>query len=342
MQKLLAIRNDKLGDFVLAFPALAALKRSAPEMEITALVPAYTAPLAQICPYIDNIIIDAGDKNDRAEFRRVLNEIKAQRFDAVISFVSDWYNARLTWQSGIKYRLAPATKLFQFLYNRRLTQRRSQSAKPEFEYNRDLARRFLQDHHIPLREPQPPYLTFAQSAVQNQQEKLRRTLGIGGDKKWLFVHSGSGGSANNLSPAQYAQLITGLLQAFDCYVILTAGPNESEKARALARAVNHPNVAVYDKNDGLVDFARSLACADLFIAGSTGPLHVSGALNIPTIGFYPSRRSALPLRWQPINRPDRHLAFCPPPEKQFQTDLTVINIARALETIIPFVREQWR
>ena len=46
--KILVIRNDKLGDFVQAFPAFAMLKASNPELKLTALVPAYTAPLAQI------------------------------------------------------------------------------------------------------------------------------------------------------------------------------------------------------------------------------------------------------------------------------------------------------
>lgn len=43
------------------------------------------------------------------------------------------------------------------------------------------------------------------------------------------MHSGSGGSATNLSLAQYADLIKGLLAEFDCNVVLTAGPGESEK-----------------------------------------------------------------------------------------------------------------
>lgn len=100
------------------------------------------------------------------------------------------------------------------------------------------------------------------------------------------MHSGSGGSATNLSLAQYADLIKGLLAEFDCNIVLTAGPGESEKAYELANLVNDSRVVIYDKNKGLVDFAHSLACADLFIAGSTGPLHLSSAFNIPTIGFY--------------------------------------------------------
>ena len=64
-----------------------------------------------------------------------------------------------------------------------------------------------------------------------------------------------------------------------------------KKAHELAAKIDHPNVVVYDKNKGLVDFAHSLACVDLFIAGSTGPLHLSSAFNVPTIGFYPNSRS---------------------------------------------------
>ena len=336
----LVIRNDKLGDFMLAWPAFAMLKASDPSLKLTALVPPYTAELARACPYLDDVIIDA-TKNDKMAFQRVVSEIKARQFDAMISFFSNTHNAKLAWKCRIPYRLAPATKWVQFFYNHRLTQRRSQSAKPEFEYNLDLARAFLRDHKIPVVEPRTPYLSFEQSAVEIQRKFLCDQLQIDTSKKWIFLHSGSGGSANNLSLTQYAQLIQGVLHHFDVYVILTAGPTESEKARELAELVQDSRVVIYDKNKGLVDFAHSLACADLFIAGSTGPLHLSGALNVPTIGFYPSRRSATPLRWQPINDAHKHLAFCPPSDKASQTDLTQIKIEEKLEEIIGFMTKIW-
>ena len=336
----LVIRNDKLGDFMLAWPAFAMLKASDPSLKLTALVPPYTAELARACPYLDDVIIDA-PKNDKMAFQRVVSEIKARQFDAMISFFSNTHNAKLAWKCRIPYRLAPATKWVQFFYNHRLTQRRSQSAKPEFEYNLDLARAFLRDHKIPVVEPRTPYLSFEQSAVEIQRKFLCDQLQIDTSKKWIFLHSGSGGSANNLSLTQYAQLIQGVLHHFDVYVILTAGPTESEKARELAELVQDSRVVIYDKNKGLVDFAHSLACADVFIAGSTGPLHLSGALNVPTIGFYPSRRSATPLRWQPINDAHKHLAFCPPNDKASQTDLTQIKIEEKLEEIIGFMTKIW-
>lgn len=341
MKKLLVIRNDKIGDFMVCFPAFAMLKQSLPEVEITALVPSYTAPLAELCPSIDKVIIDTPNKKDKNDFNRILQAVKNEQFDAVICFVSDWYNAKLTWKSGIKYRLAPATKLFQFLYNHRLTQRRSQSAKAESEYNLDLARAFLAQHNVNIVEPKTPYLAFDEATIQAQKTKLCNQLNITTNKKWLFVHSSTGGSANNLSLEQYAELIHGILAEFKCYVVLTAGKGESEKANRLAQKVNNSNVVVYDQNDGLIDFSCSLACADLFIAGSTGPLHISGALNIPTIGFYPSRLSAIPRRWKPINDADKHIAFCPPSDKASQMNLTLISIPDVLKTVLPFLRKIW-
>ncbi|OOF59545.1 glycosyltransferase family 9 protein [Rodentibacter myodis] len=341
MKKILVIRNDKLGDFMQAWPAFAMLKAADPSLKLTALVPNYTAPLAEICPYLDEVIIDS-KKGDKGDFQRLVNEVKVHNFDGMISFFSNGHNGKLAWKSGIKYRLAPATKLVQFFYNHRLTQRRSRSEKSEAEYNQDLVRAFLQKHNFPIVEVKPPYLTFDQSAVENQRVFLQKTLGIATNKKWIFVHSGSGGSATNLSLAQYAELIQSLLAEFDCNVVLTAGPGESEKTHELAHLVKDSRVVVYDKNNGLVDFAHSLACADLFIAGSTGPLHLASAFNIPTIGFYPNSRSSQPRRWKPINDVDKHLAFCPPAGKETEMNLGLISIPDALVKIIPFVETMWQ
>lgn len=335
MRKLLVIRNDKIGDFMLCFPAFAMLKQSAPDIEITALVPPYTAPLAELCPSIDHVMIDNKDE-------QTLQAVKNGGFFATIAFFSNWQNAKLTWKSGIKYRLAPATKLFQFLYNQRLTQRRSRSEKAEFEYNLDLARRFLKDNGYSIIEPHTPYLQFSVEEIAKKRAELTACLGLDSTKKWLFVHSGTGGSATNLSLEQYAELAKEIVAEFDCQVVLTAGSTaEAEKAEKLAQMIALPNVAVYGKNNGLADFSLSLACADLFIAGSTGPLHISGALNVATVGFYPSRRSATPLRWQPINDPQKHIAFSAPAGKENEMNLTLISIPEVLKNVLPFVSKVW-
>ena len=126
MKRILVVRNDKIGDFMLAWPSFAMLKRSM-ECHVTALVPAYTAPLARLCPWIDEIILDPGARADKEQQRALLARIKAAAFDASICLFSNTRNAKLVWKAHIPYRLAPATKLAQVLYNQRLVQRRSRS-----------------------------------------------------------------------------------------------------------------------------------------------------------------------------------------------------------------------
>lgn len=342
MKKLLVVRNDKLGDFMLVWPALAMLRYSAPDWHITALVPHYTESLARYCPYIDDIIIDAGKNADKAAQRATLAEIKKAKFDASINFFSDSYNALTVFKAGIPLRVAPATKFIQFLYNQRIIQRRSRSLKPEYEYNLDLARAFLTKQGITIRELPPPYLSFPSDVLAQQRQKLVQQLHISADCPWVFVHAGSGGSANNLSLDQYAELVNAILKETTVTVVLTAGPGETEKAQQLQAKVqstmNH-RVVIYDKNDGLVDFAQSLACASVFIAGSTGPLHICGALNIPTIGFYPSKRSATPLRWQTTNQADKRLAFAPAPGAGTEDDLTTIDMNKVIKASLPFIQQ---
>ncbi|RSD32036.1 glycosyltransferase family 9 protein [Vibrio pectenicida] len=344
MKKILVVRNDKIGDFMLAWPSLAMLKASLPDCKITALVPSYTVALAKICPWIDEVLVDPTSKGTKQAQSSLVEILKSERFDASINLFSTTYNAKLVWKANIPYRLAPATKLAQILYNKRIKQKRSQSAKPEYEYNLDLVRAFLTDLGKEIVEPKAPYLSFSAQDIDNQKQKLAQKLYLNRERPWLFVHAGSGGSANNLSLSQYTELICGLSAELE--VVLTAGPGEEQKAAELHSLLEEKGrySVVYDKNEGLIDFALAIACADFFIAGSTGPLHIAAAIDVPTVGFFPSKRSATPLRWQPINSANNHIAFCPPEadDKASQEDMARIDISSVVKDLQPWVNSKFK
>ncbi|NOI82361.1 glycosyltransferase family 9 protein [Vibrio tubiashii] len=341
MRKILVVRNDKIGDFMLAWPSFAMLKASLPDCQVTALVPNYTVALAKLCPWIDHVIVDVTKKASKHAQKELIEQIRHKQFDASINLFSTTYNAKLVWKGKIPYRLAPATKLAQIFYNKRIKQKRSHSAKPEFDYNLDLIRAFLTDNKVKVVEPSAPYLSFSDQQLVEQKTKLAQQLSLNSDKPWVYVHAGSGGSANNLSLQQYTQLVCGLEGDFE--VVLTAGPGEEKKAAELQKlmAESGRSAVLYDKNDGLVDFSCSIACADMFIAGSTGPLHIAAAIDVPTVGFFPSKRSATPLRWKPINSEGNHIAFCPPKadDKASQEDMTRIEIDQVLARLQPWVQK---
>ncbi|MHB8406268.1 MAG: glycosyltransferase family 9 protein [Gammaproteobacteria bacterium] len=318
---------------MLAWPALALLRASLPQAHIAVLLPAYTVPLAEICPFVDEVIIDPKKQGDWRNGLALTRLLRAQRFDAVITLFSRFDTGFAAWSAAIPYRLAPATKLAQVFYNHRLKQRRSESAKPEYEYNLDLARVFLHDHGFnPTPLPAPPYLRFNEHEVSELEQQFRHTHGIAADRRLIFVHPGHGGSASNLSLAQFAKLIRGLHSHGGHQVVLTAGPGEESQARELAALLNGVPHCVYISRDGLVKFARHLQFCDVFISGSTGPLHIAGALNCRTAAFYPRRRSSTALRWQTVNAADRRLAF-EPSTGSGESDMQTVDVASAAAEI---------
>lgn len=330
--RILVVRNDKLGDFMLAWPALAMLRRSLPGCGIDVLANAYTEDMARLCPSIDDVIIDPGPAANRDARRSLFDTIRSRRYDAVILLFATTRIASLLWQARIPCRVAPATKVAQLFSNRRVKQRRSRSEKPEYAYNADLAAYYLRTLGIePVPAPQP-LLHFDQAEVAAIDATFRHEHGIAPGLPLVFIHPGSGGSARNLSPEQYAALGRGLCSAGGHHLVISAGPGEEERARKVASGLGATPHTVYVSTGGLPRFAQHLACAALFIGGSTGPLHIAGALDLPTAAFYPRRRSATSLRWQTMNQPEHRLAFCPPPDAD-EEDMSRIDVNAAAREI---------
>lgn len=328
--KILVIRNDKLGDFMLAWPALALIKSSLPGHEVHTLVPEYTFEMAELCPYVDRTVLDPGPQAGVLTLEATLTP---QRYSAMVTLFSTTRVGVAAWLARIPVRVAPATKLAQIFYNHRLVQRRSQSLKPEHEYNTELARFALAKLGVRSGASQgPPYLRFDSEEIRKLRARFVAQHNIPARDLLVFVHPGSGGSAQNLSLDQYAQLTNALHSRQGFFAVIAAGPGELEQARSLSdKLIRVPHV-IYESTRGLAQYARHIAFADVFISGSTGPLHIAGALNRPTVGFYPRRRSSTALRWQTLSEPSRRLAFSPP-QHAAEENMACIDIVSAAREI---------
>ena len=326
--KILVVRNDKLGDFMLSYPAFALLKQYLPTTEIHALVQNYTQPMAELCPSIDKVVLDPGKESGFKGVSLLSRQLKQANYDAVITLFSMTHIGLAVAMAGIPYRLAPATKIAQIFYNHRVKQRRSRSEKPEYIYNRDLAEVYLNDIGVSVDAyPQTPYLSFDATIISTIRDKFLQTHHIASEKKILFIHPGSGGSANNLSIEQYAELANSLDRKDDWQLVISAGPAEAGQAQQLADLTASLSPVVFVSKQGLDTFAQHLAFADLFISGSTGPLHIAGALDRATAAFYPNKRSSTPLRWQTLSADHHRLEFSPPVEAE-ESDMQSIDIKK--------------
>ena len=328
LDRVLVARTDKLGDFMLTWPALALLRAALPKARIDLLVTRAVEEIARACPYIDCVIVDRGQA-----LKSIAAEVREPRYEAAVALFVTGRVGMTLLAARVPYRLGPATKAAQVCFNHRLVQRRSRSDQPEHAYNSDLIRRLLGDFDLTVPpEPHPPYLAFARDTLETVRSALCARYAVAAEARLIVVHPGSGGSANNLSTEQYAGLANALASSEPLQILVTAGPGERAQAAALAGQITAHRAVVHDSCDGLLAFARVLALADVFISGSTGPLHIAGALDIRTAAFYPRRRSSTALRWQTTNSPARRLAFSPPAAAA-ETDMSAIDIQAAAAEI---------
>ena len=332
-KKILMIRNDKIGDFMLAWPAFCLLKQQYPDSEVTALVPDYTAPLAEYCEWIDNVLIDEKQKSVFSDIFKLSKKISRNEFDVSISLFSEARTSLALALAKVKTRIGPATKFAQVFLNKTLKQKRSQSLKPESEYNLDLVEYYFENEgNLPVTLQEPPFLVFDQTEIRALRKSVIEKYSVPEGSKLIILHPGSGGSSVNLSVQQYAELALAIGKSSLVYFIITAGPGEIQQARKLSKHIENTKHHIYESTSGIIEFSKFLNICDIFISGSTGPLHISGALDIRTVAFYSARKSATALRWRTLNSENHRLCFSPA-QYTDETDMQKIDMLHSAKII---------
>jgi len=288
MKKILVVRNDRLGDLMLILPALRLIKTSMPGITIDCLANKNYQELKNLTPYIDGMITD-----DELNIK-----VFEEKYDCSISFFSTFSVAYKLWKGGIKKRYAPSTKLAQIFYNKKIKQRRSESIKSEYEYNNDLANFFLKDNGYTSKISSNPLVSI-------ENNKSIHNIG----KKIIFIHPYTGGSSKTLSQNDFLKLCHSLQEFCDCKFILHCDHNDYDKCRILERKANSLDMETIKPTNNLKKMFNNIMQCDLFIAGSTGPLHVAAEMNKMTVGFYPSKKSSTAIRWDTMNSDNLKLFF---------------------------------
>ena len=288
MNKILVVRNDRLGDLMLILPALRIIKSSIPDIQIDCLINKSYKDISLLSNDIDNVFVDSDSSSN------ILNH----GYNSSISFFSTFNIGYKLWKANIKNRYAPATKFSQFFYNKTIKQSRSKSLKPEYEYNNDLAHYFLDDNGYRIVNAHGPFIKL------DKQNKIN-----GNSKKIIFIHPFTGGSSKTLCEDDYIKLCKELHKFCSIKFILHCDKYDYEKCLNMKNSFSELDIDVIKPTTKLKQMFSNINQCDLFIAGSTGPLHVAGSLNKKTVAFYPSKKSSSSLRWSTINDESNKLAY---------------------------------
>ncbi|HCA81178.1 MAG TPA: ADP-heptose--LPS heptosyltransferase [Bacteroidetes bacterium] len=295
----LIVRTDRIGDVVLTLPMIPVLRAHAPSCRIAMLVRPYTSELIAGTTGLDQIIL-YDEREARKGFRKLLGEIREQRFDLVVVSHPKFRIALLLYLAGIPERIGSGYRWYSFLFNRRVFEHRKTAEKHEAEYNISLLRAIgIDAQGVPNVSLSIPAAARAKAVAELE------SVGILESEKFVVLHPGSGGSARDWSPERFGELAK-RLAAEGIKVVVTGDQKERtlvemvvERSQGTARAL----IGRFN----LKQLAAFLTLPKAFVSNSTGPLHIAAAVGTPVVAMYPPIRECSPRRWGPLT--DKKIVF---------------------------------
>jgi len=300
-RRFLIVRTDRIGDVILTLPMARVLKRRDPGAHVAMLIHSYTAGLVGSDPDIDQVIsLDTHSPS----LTNLVAELRRSNFDVVFHTHPRPRLALATALAGIPVRVGTGYRSYSMLFNRRVYEHRKDAARHELEYNLNLLGAIgIEAESDDVR----PRLDID----SRQEEKARAALAAAGvppGAKFVILHPGSGGSARDWSPERFGELATMLAGTDGFTVVVTGGPGEDAIVRRVLSGCPpavRPMVGALD----ILGYAALAKMASLFVANSTGPIHIAAAVGTPVIGLYPQIRPLSAARWGPYT--DRKAIFTP-------------------------------
>lgn len=298
---MLVVRPDRLGDLVLTLPMIGKLARDlriegqAPEVEL--LLSPGPASLAPAIPGSPKVLLDPGGLLPLA------GRLRDRHYRCVVFPFATARLASAAWLAGIPRRIGNGLRVYSPLFTDRVRLHRSRPPVHETDY----CLRLLDPLGLPLVPAPPPTLVSPETA-REQAGELLANAGLA-SQGFVVVHPGGGGSAGRPTPEDFARFAQAARDAAlpEASILVSFGPGEREQAERTAEGCEG---SLLPEATDLVTYQALVARAGLFLAGSTGPLHLAAASQVPTLGFYPWKQSQTAERWGP--RGERVASLSPP------------------------------
>ncbi len=328
--RILVVRPDRIGDVVLSLPVLNALRSRWPEAYLAMMVRPYTRDVPARNPCLDAIVEDDPEAGHRglAGFLGQVRNLKTHRFDTALMLMPTVRHAWMLFLAGIPRRFGVGHTIYQALtLTRPISRDGYVPLRHESDYCLDLAR------VIDARDPGGrPLIEVRESERMRAREILKRPDGI----PVIGIHPGNGRNAPNWTADRYGALARPLQQRHGAKIVVTGSVEEGNLADSIVSRLDGPSLSLAGKLS-LGELIAVIGEMDLLVSSSTGPMHLAGALGVPTVSIFCPLPARSPQRWRPLGGRDRFLlppnGQCPTCERGPLCDLSGITVDMVREAV---------
>lgn len=278
--RILVIQLRRIGDILLATPAIAALKKRFSDARLDVLAEDPGAEVLEGNPHVCEVL--RYDGRGLAGALSWMRRVRGRRYDWVVDFMGNPRSALLTAFSGAAVRAGPAHVFHRWAYNHPLVQSDT-THYGGIEKIRALralgvpseGADFLPQVYLLPRRPSPGNVV---GLVPSSRRVTRR---------WPARH--------------FAALGRLLRRRYSCELLVFWGPGERELADEVARGIGDGARATPETRT-LKEAAALMAGCRLVVTNCNGPRHLATALGVPTVAVH---GSSDPASWNPPH--PRHL-----------------------------------
>ena len=292
-KKILIIRLSAIGDVVDVLPALRYLRSNFPESRISWLVEDRASAILSDHPDLNEVIVFPRKKwqreilkvsktistlSDILSFYRKLHD---EHYDLVLDFQGNLKSGIMDLITGTENRVGFGKgfcKEFNYLFTMYKVYPQNER-EHRIDKNLSLLKGIgfnaeFQNPELPVSKLDHEYI----SKFIDENNKCPIPLII------VNPCTSEYGSYKRWSTLNYARLADMILEKYDVKVVFIWGPNELEIVNEIISQMKQKaSVSCKTTIKQLIELIR---CADLFIGGDTGPLHIASTLCIPTMAIF--------------------------------------------------------
>jgi ADP-heptose:LPS heptosyltransferase len=297
-ERILLLRLERIGDLLMALPAIADVRALAPEARIDLVVGGWNRDLACAIASVSSVkTLDAAwlSRDDGGlgvpALLRAARQWRRERYDLAINFEPDVRSNLLLAAAGASWTAGFSSGGGGALLDAAL----------EYDthaHTTDNARRLV--HSVFERTAEPSGATPLTVPASARAAAAGRLAGAQGPL--VGIHVSGGRAIKQWEPDRFAEVARRLIATAGATIVLTGSPADRALVDRIAAALPAGRVVDVAGALDLLSVAAILERLDLLLTGDTGPMHLAVAVGTPVVAvFGPSD----PARYAPRGARDR-------------------------------------
>lgn len=271
IKKILCIKPRGIGDIVLSTIILENLHNHFQNAKIDYLTEHFAKYSVANNPLIHKVLT-----MHKTEFvAKVAWRIRKEKYNLIIDLWSNPRSAQITFLSGVKYRVGYAYRGRKYAYNILGTSEKGEHHSAE--HNLELLKPL--DVNIVSKK-----INYNVGALEKFFADDFFTENNLNDKKVFGIIPSGGWDSKRCNKEKWVEICKSVVTKFNCRLLILWGPGDESDAQFIQSYLG--NDCLIAPKSSLPQMASLINKCNLVIANDSGPMHISAALGIPTLGIF--------------------------------------------------------